>query len=348
MLGDPLLRAQYDRELDGGPAGWDEVDWGVEVGASEHPGADPGGAGDGGRFSDPQRRDFDAYDPPIDLSRLDAFVGPPRRIPDPLLEVRTEVPSLKPSSLEKLAALVAWVLGVATTALLVTAGSRGAWAGRDVASAMGEDGVSAAMAWVSVCVFAVLLHALSPRRSRGALAAWVFTWLAASMGLALVDGVTWERQAAGGLVAASVATAVGAVVVAVTWARAFAGRRLHPDRIAALWHHDTSWRLDRYRRAVEWNRVRLALLRPGTVAVVVGPGATDRATGEPVPGMRWAFDPRTGIEAVRLVSGDVPLGWWLVFDDEDRVVASAPAGAPEAWLSALREAPARSAAQARA
>lgn len=39
---------------------------------------------------------------------------------------------------------------------------------------------------------------------------------------------------------------------------------------------------------------------------------------------------------VRAVPGAVPWGSWLALDDEDRVVATAPAGAPEAWLSALR------------
>jgi hypothetical protein len=355
VLGDPLLRAQYDRELDGGPAGWDEVDWGTEVGGEApegEPSAGPAGGDDVWHgdvdLHDGPADDGEANDEGADPRRLDAFVGPPRRIPDPLADpAAPALPSIRPGRVETSAAVVAWVLGLVALALLVVAATRGAWGRSDAGAAAGDDGVSTTIAWVSVCAFAVILHALSPPRSRGTAAAWIFTCIGLVMLSPVVGGVTRVSEGPRALHIAALATAVSAVAVALAWALAFARRRAHPDRLTALWQRDPGWRADRYHRAVAWNLVRTALQVPGTTALAVGPAARD-STGVPFPGRRWTWDPRTGIESVRTISRHVPLGSWLVLDDEDRVVAGAPVGAPEAWLSALREVPARPASRARA
>jgi hypothetical protein len=159
--------------------------------------------------------------------------------------------------------------------------------------------------------------------------AWRVTLLAGPLwALVLGDSAVYNARS----VTPSI-MALGGLAAGIAWARLYRKRANHPARAAALLERDRTWMLDRYHRAVEWNRVRAALLEPGTVAVVVGSAAT--LAGRPV-GRRWTYNPRTGVQATRVISDEIPRGTWVVVDGEDRVVATAPAGAPEAWLDALR------------
>lgn len=85
-------------------------------------------------------------------------------------------------------------------------------------------------------------------------------------------------------------------------------------------------RIERYRLAGEWNRVRDALLVPGThLERVVAPAELEG------PG-RWLLsEPRTGRTAVRALGEDARLGSWLVLDERGEVTAVAPSTALKAW-----------------
>lgn len=345
VLSDAALRAEYDRVLDGAEVDWDDVGWGAAVGDDAGQGAvvvedvavappaswdADGGPGrpDSGR---PGRPGGDADAPASGPRRprrgvLDPFVGPPLRIPDPLNEPPVVV-SLPPGRDERLASVLAGALTIAASVLMVLSA---VGAAEPVMIDDGGDGpVATVVAWLAFLGLAVLLHATSAPRTPGDVWAWIVTAGAAGLPFQVA------RPGAPPVAAVAVSVAPIAVAGAVVWARLLRRRRSDPRRVEALLWGDRRWLLDRFHRAGEWNVVRGHLLRPGTCVVAVGPAAA----GWPcVPGteLRWTWDPRTGAQVVRLVPAGTPQGWWLVIDDEDRVVASAPAGSPEAWLSALR------------
>jgi hypothetical protein len=333
VLSDPALRAEYDRVLDGGAASWDDVDWGAEVGreaAADDVTDSPKAKDDGPR---PWNDGGSGVDAPkgggtLDQQGLDPFVGPPLRVPDPLAPGTSPLPSLPPSAAETRASVVTWALFVAAPLLMILAEPVA------VSSQTGgtpEDGPHTLLiSWGFFVGLAVVIQAEAGPGSAYRPLAWIASLFAAGTPLALLSfslASTWWFLA-------GTVVAWATLAASVYWARQYRTRRSCPARVAALRQADTKWLLDRHHRAVEWNAVRASLLQPGTALVVVGPVATDPA-GVPVPGHRWAWNPRTRVEAVWAVPDGTPQGWWLVFDDEDRVVASAPAGAPQAWLSAL-------------
>jgi hypothetical protein len=198
------------------------------------------------------------------------------------------------------------------------------------AAGSSDSAASSVFVWGVYAGVAILLHATKSPGSRRAQWAWFVTALAAIMWSVTFEGspvLHWT------LIASSF-SALGCLCAWIAWARLFRDRGNHPARAAALFERDRARVMDRYHRAVEWNRVRAALLGPGRVVVVVGPVPT--LAGTPVPGRRWTYDPRTGVETVRVIAEEVPRGSWVVVDDEDQVIATAPARAPEAWLDALR------------
>lgn len=340
VLTNPALRRVYDGELDGRAPGWDDVGWGVEVEpapSTEDGGSEPSESG----WDDVGWGDDDAADGSGDhdvrevdgagatgcIRPMDPFVGGPVRLPDPLATPAADVPLAPASVIEWTAGLVAIALavGASTTRLIAVRASTesGSFAGSSDAATTPV----AALLWLAVAVF---LHLKASRASGGETLAWLFTAVAGFVWFGAVDAVGWS-----GLFAASLVAGPGAVLLAVIWARMRRRRVFDPARLAALHRQSIDWRIDRHHRADEWNRVRAALLQPGRVAVVVGPAVTD-AQGRLLPGRRWTFDPSTGGQVVRVVAEPLPQGSWAVLDQRGRVVATAPAWAPEAWLDAVQ------------
>jgi hypothetical protein len=338
VLSDPVDRAAYDRELDGVAVPWDDVGWGTEVDGGLAPGGQRGDtvSDDADAPWDEQRGDDDSNaatdgEPTTDPSRLDPFVGGPYRVPDPLAPRAVPmVPSLAAGAFETVAAVAAWALALTAAVLRVVSLSAATGIAAVTGAASSDESMSIVFSCAVYASIAILLHAKA-RGSRGMAVAWVATGVAAITWLATIGDGTWPI----GVTVASVLTYIAALAVGIAWAWAFRTRRSDPAWASALRERDRGYLLDRYHRAVEWNRVRAALLEPGRTAVIVGTVAIDLA-GTAQPGHRWTFDPRTGAETVRPIADDVPHGSWVVVDDAGLVVASAPAWAPQAWMEALR------------
>lgn len=329
VLGDPDLRATYDRELDGVGADWDDVGWGADVGPATQAEPDAGGNDLPPEPPETMEGDDPAQDSPpgpVPGCVLHPFLGPPRRIPDPLSEPRPQKPVVRPGMRERVASIMCWVLLVAAFALQVRVGNQ--LSGR---GGVPDDLDERMLAPLVTGLVAVAVHSASARKSDGVIWAWFLTAGAvASTGSYLSGLLERPDRALIGVAALSLAT----LASGVTWAISFRGRRADPE--LQRWEREThpGWLADRYHRAVEWNRVRTAMQQAGTVAVILGYLADDHP-GYAGMSSRWTFEPLTGREAVRVVPDDAPQGSWLVLDDEGDVIASAPAGAPEAWVSAL-------------
>lgn len=341
VLTSPDLRQAYDRELDGRAPGWDDVGWGVEVGPAPPPESGEGEPGDLGwddvdwgedavdATGESDEREVDDAGGTGRTGPLDPFVGGPVRLPDPLATPAADVPLAPASVVEWTAGLVAIVLalGAAVTRVIVV-GADGA-SGARTGSSDPATTLIVAVLWSAAAVF---LQAKVSRARGGERISWLFTVVAAFSWFGDVEALAGSALA----VVSGVAGAV-AVLLAVVWARMRRGRVLDPARLSAMHHQSLEWRIDWHHRADEWNRVRAALQQPGRLAVVVGPAVTD-AQGRLLPGRRWTFDPRTGEQAVRTVVEALPQGSWAVVDHRGRVVATAPARAPEAWLDLLQSA----------
>jgi len=322
VLSEATARAEYDRELDGGAADWADVGWGSEIG--DVPAPDDADACSVG--APPDIPD----DGPLDPWSLDPFVGGPRRIPDPLApRALPEIPHLAPAPRETVAGVLACLLAVATLVLRFVGSS----ATNGLGPSLGEPGAdqpdSAVIMWLVFWGIAIGLHASRAPGSGGARVGWAMAAVASGYWIAMMGG-GWSAP-----LIASIPTGLGALGIGIAWARASWARRADPRRTAALRERDRPTLIDRHQRAVAWNRVRAELLRPGRTVLVVGAPAM-LLTGERAQGERWTYDPRTRAEMVRHIPDDLPHGSWVVLDDEDRVVATAPAYAPEAWLEALQ------------
>lgn len=350
VLRDPTERAAYDRALDDVPPAWEDVDWGVEVtphgvvhrdggvppaGGRPGEGRDRPGGGDG-------RDGGDGPDggPVV----LDPFVGPPLRLPDPM-DPRglPPIPVIRPGPGEWAAAVLSvfLVAGAILLMALVLADIGppapppprpvdGSWLGmpRSASSDSGPEGYFAI--WLLLLPVAFSLH-ISVHRTSKQVLAWLATMAAFCMPFGLFDAADASPKAG-----AAVFVAALAVAATVAWAQSVVLRRTHPDLLAALWRRDPRYRLDRHQRAEEWNAMR-EVMQLGFDVVLVGPArARPRPSGSRERRRTW--DPRTGTETVRTLPAGVPPGWWLALDDDGRIVASAPPGAPDAWLSALSEA----------
>lgn len=340
VLVDPDLRRAYDRALDGTAHSWDDVEWGVDVAPTPRQAGTPSAAPDGEPDAEPGL-DWDddlgwgADDPAPGgagearrTRRLDPFVGGPVRLPDPLAPPAVDVPLAPATLLEWVAGLNGIVLAVGAVVVRELAVSAGV---RPSATESTSDLTTwpvMALVWLAVAVF---IHVKASGSSGGEGLAWVLTVVAIGSWFAGAGAVT-----SSGLVVVSIVAGLASVALAVLWARLRRGRMLDPERLAALNRLSVGWRVDRHHRAEEWNRVRAAVQVPGRVAVLVGPPATD-VFGRLLPARRWTFDPRTGAQEVRVVGPASPQGSWVVVDTYGRVVATAPAWSPEAWLDALQE-----------
>lgn len=101
----------------------------------------------------------------------------------------------------------------------------------------------------------------------------------------------------------------------------------------------------KYELAVEWNRVRESLTVPGS--------RVERSFGPPnfdEPLRVRTVDPVTNEDGLREVETPLPRDAWAVVDPSGAVIATAAAGAPEAWrtvvaqgATARRDAPDRTA-----
>ncbi|MCB2174287.1 MAG: DnaJ domain-containing protein [Actinomycetales bacterium] len=88
--------------------------------------------------------------------------------------------------------------------------------------------------------------------------------------------------------------------------------------------------VERHRLAGEWNRLRDALLVPGTHLERVEAPAVHEGAG------RWLLsDPRTGRAVLRVLADEYPLGSWLVLDARGRVVVVAPPAAMKSWRKVM-------------
>lgn len=342
VLVDPGLRRAYDRALDGAAHSWDDVEWGVDVAPAPRPAGSPPAEPDGEPDADPGGLDW-GDDPGWGAEDaapaggggagrtrpLDPFAGGPSRLPDPLAPPAIDVPLAPASLLEWVAGLHGIVLAVGAVVVRELAISTGGV--RPSATESTSDLATwpiMALVWLTAAVF---VHVKASRASGGERLAWLLTIVAVGAWFVDIDALAWS-----GLVGVSIVAGPGSVALAVAWARMRRGRLLDPVRLAALNRRSVGWRVDRHHRAEEWNRVRAALQVPGRVVAIVGPVATD-AFGRPLPWRRWTFDPRTGAQEVRVIGDASPQGSWVVVDTHGRVVATAPAWAPEAWLDALQE-----------
>lgn len=343
VLVDPDLRRAYDRALDGTAHSWDDVEWGVDVAPAPRPAgtppAAPDGEPDGGPDADPGGLDWDddlgwgsdAVDAAPEgggsrpdgsgrSRRLDVFVGGPVGLPDPL----TPPPVVRPPRVGP--GELATGLGAAA---LVAVALVTRWIATDATG--DEDAALTPLVALTVVAIALVLQVHHPQSRAGVRLTWLLAAAAAVMWF-----VEPETAGSSGTMWASVVTGPIGVALAVWWAGLFRVRTRGPARVAALNRQNLGWRIDRHHRAEEWNRVRAALQVPGRVVAIVGPIATD-AAGQPLRGRRWTFDPRTGAQEVRVVGPAAPQGSWVVVDSHGRVVATAPAWSPEAWLDALEE-----------
>ena len=326
ILSDARARAAYDRELDGLAADWSDVGWGTDVGGPETSGDD----GWTGSAAATCPGEGSADDEVVDPWSLDPFVGGPRRIPDPLApRVLPDIPTLPPGWRETTAAMATWALTLAM-ALMRALGSPPEGSAEALGDGAPYDAYGAIVMWIVFGCSALLLRATHPPRSGGRQVGVLVAALALFWWILTMGDPPWHP-----LFIATIPTALCAVGTGHLWARALWTRHSDPRRTAALRERDRPTLLDRHHRAVAWNRVRAELVQPGRTALVVGPQAK-LVTGEPVPGRRWAFDPRTGTESVLWLPHDIPSGSWVVVDDEERVVVTAPPFAPDAWLDALR------------
>ena len=344
VLVDPALRQAYDRALDGAAHSWDDVEWGVEVAPARPPDPAPEPM-PGDAEPEPTHDGRPDGGPPLDWDddpgwgggtgdgvpgaggRLDPFVGGPVPLPDPLAPVaRAPVPGA--ARRELAAAVVAGVLlAVALACRLIAVEGP---PGPGVAD-VGEDTLQVPIAVLVVLAIGLVLHVASLGSPGGEPIAWLATAFAAlgwfqDVDVSQATAVMWV----------SLVTGPASVVPAVVWARRYRDRTRDPGRLAALSREALGWRIDRHHRAEEWNRVREVLQVPGRTVLIVGPVPTG-PDGRPVPGRRWTFDPLTGRQRVRVVGPASPRGSWIVVDRQGRVVATAPAWSPEAWLDVLTQ-----------
>lgn len=340
VLANPELRRAYDRSLDGTAHSWDDVEWGVDVATAPRQAGTPSPAPDG----EPDAKPGLDWDDDLgwgadDVApggtggagrtrRLDPFVGGPIRLPDPLATPAVDVPLAPATLLEWVAGLNGIVLAVGAVVVRELAVNAGV---RPSATESTSDLATwpiMTLVWLAVAVF---IHVKASGSSGGEGLAWILTVVAIGSWFAGAGAVV-----SSGLVVVSIVAGLASVALAVLWARLRRGRMLDPARLAALNRLSVGWRVDRHHRAEEWNRVRAALQVPGRVVAIVGPVAAD-AFGRSLPAYRWTFDPRTGAQEVRMIGVTSPQGSWVVVDTHGRVVATAPAWAPEAWLDVLQE-----------
>ena len=198
VLSDAHLRAEYDRELDGVAADWADVAWGAEVGGDAPAGDAPESAvgddedglwddGDPHSGADPAGGDAGPFDP----WRLDPFVGPPRRIPDPLVpRAAPVVPPCPPSVVETLAAVVTWALSLAVAVLEIWAASRLSAVVTAAGATPPTDGLASMMVGGIFACLAIMLHAVSASRSSNVRSAWALTVLAWGFSFDLLVGAS--------------------------------------------------------------------------------------------------------------------------------------------------------------